>query len=64
MAELTRLARTVTTWSDEFLAYFSTGAVSNGSTEAVNLLIKKILRVGHGFRNLRQLPSPPTLDFA
>jgi transposase len=25
--------------------------VSNGSTEAINLLIKKIKRVGHGFRN-------------
>jgi hypothetical protein len=25
--------------------------VSNGPTEAINLLIKKIKRVGHGFRN-------------
>ncbi len=25
---------------------------SNGSTEAVNALIKKVKRVGHGFRNL------------
>ena len=29
----------------------NTGRISNGPTEAVNLLIKKILRVGHGFRN-------------
>jgi transposase len=51
VAELARLARTITTWRDEFLAYFSAGRISNGPTEAVNLLIKKILRVGHGFRN-------------
>jgi transposase len=49
--ELGRLGRPLTTWRDEFLAYFSTGRISNGPTEAVNLLIKKILRVGHGFRN-------------
>ena len=49
--ELRRLARTLTTWRAEFLAYFSTGRISNGPTEAVNLLIKKILRVAHGFRN-------------
>ena len=49
--ELPRLARTLTTWRAEFLAYFSTGRISNGPTEAVNLLIKKILRVAHGFRN-------------
>ena len=49
--ELRRLARTLTTWRAEFRAYFSTGRISNGPTEAVNLLIKKILRVAHGFRN-------------
>ena len=49
--ELRRLARTLTTWRGEFLAYFRTGRISNGPTEAVNLLINKILRVGHGFRN-------------
>ena len=37
--------------AQEFLAYFDTGGVSNGPTEAMNLLIKKIKRVGHGFRN-------------
>jgi transposase len=51
--ELARLARTITAWRDEFLAYFTTGRISNGPTEAVNLLIKKILRIGHGFRNFR-----------
>jgi hypothetical protein len=32
------------------LAFHTTG-LSNGPTEAVNLLIEKIRRVGHGFRN-------------
>ena len=49
--ELHRLARTIDVWREEFLAYFTTGGVSNGPTEAMNLLIKKIKRVGHGFRN-------------
>ena len=48
--ELRRLARTVRTWQAEVLAFHRTGA-SNGPTEAMNLLIKKIKRVGHGFRN-------------
>ncbi len=49
--ELHRLARTIDSWRTELLAYFDTGGVSNGPTEAINLLIKKIKRVGHGFRN-------------
>jgi transposase len=49
--ELRRLARTITTWRKEFLAHFTAGRISNGPTEAINLLIKKIKRVGHGFRN-------------
>jgi transposase len=49
--ELHRLARTLDSWRDELLARFTAGAVSNGPTEAINLLIKKIKRVGHGFRN-------------
>jgi transposase len=43
--ELTRLARTIDAWREEFLAYFDTAGVSNGPTEAMNLLIKKIKRV-------------------
>ena len=59
--ELLRLARTLDAWTEELLAYFTTGGISNGPTEAMNLLIKKIKRVGHGFRNfdnyrLRLLP--------
>ena len=49
--ELLRLARTLDAWRDELLAYFDTGGVSNGPTEAVNGLIKKVKRVGHGYRN-------------
>jgi transposase len=49
--ELVRLARTIDGWRGELLAYFDTGGVSNGPAEAINLLIKKIKRIGHGFRN-------------
>lgn len=51
LPELRRLATTIDSWRPEFLAYFDTGGVSNGPTEATNLLIKKIKRTGHGFRN-------------
>ena len=51
VAELSRLARTVRAWEAEILAFHTTGGCSNGPTEAVNLLIKKVKRVGHGFRN-------------
>jgi transposase len=51
VAELSRLVGTVRAWEAEILAFHSTGGCSNGPTEAVNLLIKKIKRVGHGFRN-------------
>ncbi len=50
--ELHRLARTIDSWREELLAYFDTGGVSNGPAEAMNALIKKIKRVGHGYRNL------------
>ena len=49
--ELARLGRTLDTWRPELLAAFDHPRVSNGPTEAVNLMIKKIKRVGHGFRN-------------
>jgi transposase len=49
--ELIRLATTIDSWRTELLAYFTTGGISNGPTEAINLLIKKIKRAGHGFRN-------------
>ncbi len=49
--ELSRLARTVRAWEAEILAFHATDGCSNGPTEAINLLIKKVKRVGHGFRN-------------
>jgi len=49
--ELSRLARTIRVWEVEILAFHATSGCSNGLTEAVNLLIKKVKRVGHGFRN-------------
>jgi len=51
VAELSRLARTVRVWEAEIVAFHATGGCSNGPTEAMNLLIKKVKRVGHGFRN-------------
>ena len=47
--ELDRLAATVRRREHELLCWQRTG-LSNGLTEAINLLIKKIKRVGHGFR--------------
>jgi hypothetical protein len=58
--ELVRLARTLDAWRQELLAYFDTGGVSNGPTEAVSGLIKKVKRVGRRLPQLRQLPAPPT----
>jgi len=49
--ELSRLAGTARAWHTEILAWHATNGCSNGPTEAVNLLIKKVKRVGHGFRN-------------
>ena len=49
--ELVRLAKTLDAWRPELLAYFDTGGVSNGPTKATNALIKKVKRIGHGFRN-------------
>jgi transposase len=57
VAEANRLAKTIFAWEAEVLAYHTT-ALSNGPTEAVNLIIEKVRRVGHGLRKLRQL-SPP-----
>jgi transposase len=57
--ELTRLARTIDSWRAEFLAYFDTDGVSNGPTEAINLLIKKIKRVR--VQEPRQLQAPSTV---
>lgn len=49
--ELARLGRTLRQWRQQVLAYFDTNGVSNGGTEAINLLIEKTRRLAHGFRN-------------
>jgi transposase len=51
IAEVKRLGRTLRRWREEILAYFATGGVSNGGTEAVNGVIEKTRRLAHGFRN-------------
>lgn len=48
--ELTRLASTVRHWRHRVLAYHH-GGVSNARSEAMNLLAKKVKRIGFGFRN-------------
>jgi transposase len=46
LLELSRLARTVRAWQTEILAWHLTAGCSNGPTEAINLLIKQVKRVG------------------
>ena len=50
VGEVTTLAKTLTAWRPEILAHHATGA-SAGPTEAMNLLIEKLRRVGHGFKS-------------
>lgn len=49
--EVARLGRTLRAWRSQVLAYFATAGVSNGGTEAINLIIEKTRRLAHGFRN-------------
>ena len=49
VAEINTLGNTLESWRDEILAHHLTGA-SNGPTEGLNLLVKKVKRAGHGFR--------------
>ena len=48
--EIQKLGRTIRTWFDK-ICNFHLARVSNGPTEAINNLIKRIKRVGFGFRN-------------
>lgn len=50
--EVDRLARTVRRWETEILAYHHR-RISNGRTEAANLIVEKLRRDAHGFRNFR-----------
>ncbi len=43
-------ARPLKRWRDQILAWHTTGA-SNGPTEGLNSIIKKVKRVGAGFRS-------------
>ena len=50
--EVKRLGKTLRRWREEILAYFATGGVFNGGTEAINGVIEKTRRLAHGSRNL------------
>jgi transposase len=50
--EVQRLGRTIQNWFDK-IANFHLARVSNGPTEALNNLIKRIKRIGFGFTNFR-----------
>jgi transposase len=62
--EVKRLGKTLRRWREEILAYFATGGVSNGGTEAINGVIEKTRRRAHGFRTSPTTASgscsPPT----
>ena len=49
--EVLTLAKAVSAWEAQILAYHDTDGASNGPTEAVNLFIEKVRRIGHGFRS-------------
>jgi transposase len=48
--EVARPGRTLRQWRSHVLARFDTHRISNGGTEAVNLIVEKIRRLAHGFR--------------
>ncbi len=49
--EVARLGRTLRAWKAQVLAYFDTTGVTNGGTEAINLIIEKVRRLAHGFKD-------------
>lgn len=50
--EIQKLGRTLKRWRDKICNYHL-AKISNGPTEALNNLIKRIKRIGFGFRNFR-----------
>jgi len=50
--EIRKLGRTIRKWFDKILNYHL-ARVSNGPTEALNNLVKRVKRIGFGFRNFR-----------
>ena len=55
--EVRQLGRTLRKWRDQIMAWH-TAHVSNGPTETVNNLMKRIKRIGVRVPSLRQLPDP------
>jgi transposase len=51
--EIARLGRTLRSWKDQLLAYFTTDRANNGGTEAINGIIELHRRITRGFRNPR-----------
>jgi transposase len=51
-AEIQRLGKTIGKWFDKICNYHL-ARVSNGPTEALNNLVKRIKRIGFGFRNFK-----------
>ena len=58
--EIQKLGRTIRNWFDK-ICNLHLARVSNGPTEAINNLIKRIKRVGFGFRNFENSESSPAL---
>jgi transposase len=50
--EVQRFGRTIAKWFDKITNY-PLAKVTNGPTESINNLIKRIKRVGFGFRNFK-----------
>ena len=50
--EVRRLGRTIIRWRDQIVAWHLSH-VSNGPTEAVNNLVKRVKRVAFGFKKFR-----------
>ncbi len=48
--EVARLGRTLKLWRQHVLARFETHRISNGGTDAINLVVEKTRRLAHGFR--------------
>ena len=56
--KVARLGRTLRSWRAQVLAHFDTAGLSNGGTEAINLIIEKRRRLAHGHA------TSPTTDCA
>ncbi|MCQ3805303.1 MAG: transposase [Acidimicrobiia bacterium] len=57
--DVNRLGRTIARWATQITNWHHS-AVTNGPTEGLTNLIKRIKRAAFGFRKLRQLQNPST----